>query len=94
VTERSSLEQRPPPWSPAVNMAPLSVSTLTGKPCLPAASWKHATTSAALNTDRASEATRSREWSSSTFSCVPRLRDRFVGRNVASGGGARPGRQA
>jgi hypothetical protein len=51
----------------AVNTAPLSVSSEDGNPWAPAAPWKQATTSAALNTARASEAIANREWSSSTF---------------------------
>ena len=51
----------------AVNTAPLSVSSDAGNPWAAAASWKLATTSAALNTTRASEATRNREWSSTMF---------------------------
>jgi hypothetical protein len=50
-----------------VNTAPLSVSNDAGNPQAEAALWKLATTSAALNTLRAQEATKNREWSSITF---------------------------
>ncbi len=50
-----------------MNTAPLSVSSWAGNPCWAAPWWNTATTSAALNTTRAAEATSRREWSSSTF---------------------------
>src|SRR6266508_4134772 len=50
-----------------VHTAPLSVSNDAGNPQAEAALWKLATTSAALNTLRASEAARNWEWSSITF---------------------------
>src|SRR5512147_885389 len=45
------MAQRPPPRGPAVNTAPLSVSSEAGRPWAPAASWNAATTSAALLTE-------------------------------------------
>ena len=57
----SSIADLPPPRGAAVNTAPLSVSSEAGWPWAAAALWNEATTSAALNTTRASEATRNLE---------------------------------
>ena len=64
----SSLSITHTPWrASAVKMAPLSDSTLAGYPCPAAAWWKVVTTSTALVTRLATDATHSREWSSIRF---------------------------
>jgi hypothetical protein len=66
-SDSSSTAQRPPPRGAAVNHGAV-VRQRPGREAVPtSASWKHATTSAALNTALASEATSSRERSSSTL---------------------------